>query len=756
MKAALLSFHNAYNYGAALQAYGLQCAVEQLGADCEYINYVNASRRNAYDMAYQFKSALKNRKLLRALKVALGAPFIEKRGRSFDRFYSHYLRKTEKEYHSSAEAASLNGSYDRFIVGSDQVWNPENNGGDTAFLLDFVKDPKKKVSYSSSFGICDIPDEFKERYERLLSDFSCLAVRESQGVDLVRSLTGRKALLVLDPVFLAGRAEWDRLRKHDAWNHKKKYVFFYTNRSTQVEDFLMSGYDMAGLEKHILSSHVTPADFLDPKTRVCTAMTPERFLNEVADAELVVTASFHCLAFALMYHKKVCVLLTGDYGKDERILSLLDIVGLKDRILGINTTMADIDAAIDYDAVDRKLAPYLDSSFDYLRQAVFEGAYRPAEKEEKSEKYFCEDSRCTGCSACAFACPRHAVEMRADAEGFAVPVRDPEKCVDCGICASVCQVRNGKERRRSEQSFFAAVNKDEIRAKSSSGGCFTAISDHVLHSGGVVCAAVMNDDFRVEHGFAYTEEQRDRMRGTFYVQSSMGACFGKIAELLAQNREVLFVGTPCQVDGLKHAVGENEGLITCDIVCHGVPSPLVFERFIDYLRSRGELRSFSFRDKEYGYKGYTVSATFGGKKIGRKLWLNSFNNLFSHNRINRLSCSSCAYCNYDRPGDLTIGDFWGLEKSHSELQDGKGVSLLIANTEKGRELVSQLDGLTLREVKREDTVQNSLKKPAPASDYRHQVMKTVLSGDYAAAARKYGECNLKGLLKEIVRKALNL
>ena len=754
MKIALLSFHNAYNYGAALQAYGLQCAVRQLGFDCEYINYVNETRMHAYDMPHQIGKAIKDKKWVRAVKTLIGTPLIRKRGRCFERFYAKNLSKTEREYHSSWEAKELNSRYDRFVIGSDQVWNPANNGGDMAYLLDFVEDPRKKASYSSSFGIIEVPEEYNENYKTLLADFACLAVREGQGQKIVKQLTGRDAALVLDPVFLAGRSTWDSLRRKDEWEPRRKYLFFYTNRPSQVDDFLMTGYKMAGVERHILSTHLSPAEAVDPKTRVCVSISPERFLNEVAEAEHVITASFHCLAFAIIYHKKFNVLLTGNQGKDERMLSLLSILGLEDRIINTSTGPEDIDREIDYDAVEEKLEKYRAASLDYLEKALLNGSYDQPEKKEEGTGYFCEDKRCTGCSACVSSCPVGAIKMEIDEEGFEVPVRDAESCTDCGRCAEACHILNRKLPEPEGQRFYAAKNTDKVRELSSSGGVFTAVSDAVLDEGGVICAAVMDENYRVRHAFAENKQQRDRMRGTFYVQSSMGDCFGRIAEFLKQGRKVLFVGTPCQVNGLLHVTGRDENLTTCDIICHGVPSPLVFERFIQYLRSKGTLQEFRFRDKEYGYGGYTVSATIDGRKTGKKLWLNSFNNMFSHNMINRLSCSSCAYCNYDRPGDITIGDFWGLEKSHPELTDSKGVSLLVVNTEKGDRLIKDAAGLDLTEVKKEDTIQNSLRKASAASGYRHQAMKTILDGSYKKAARKYGENNIKGLAKEQIRRAL--
>ena len=210
MKVALLSFHNAYNYGAALQAYGLQCAVQQLGVDCEYINYQNSFRKNAYDMKYQLSQAIANKKVINAAKTLVGTPIMAKRAKKFEEFYSKYLRVTKRVYASSEEAKETNVTYDKFIVGSDQVWNFHHNGGDIAYLLDFVDDDSKKISYSSSFGVSSLSPELAGIYGEYLGRFSRLATRESIGTEIIEKVTGRKAHLVLDPVFLAGKEEWEK------------------------------------------------------------------------------------------------------------------------------------------------------------------------------------------------------------------------------------------------------------------------------------------------------------------------------------------------------------------------------------------------------------------------------------------------------------------------------------------------------------------------------------------------------------------
>ena len=194
MKIALMSFHNAANYGASMQAYALEKFLLDNGVDCEYINYVNDTRRHMYSMPFLIMDSLRKKKFSAAVKYAVGSPFLNLRKSRFNRFYKKYLKQTKKVYRSSQEASELNDLYDFFIIGSDQVWALENNGGDMAFLLDFVEDDRKKISYSSSFGLAEIEDKYREQYTKCLSRFHALAVRETVGQKINKELTGRDAV----------------------------------------------------------------------------------------------------------------------------------------------------------------------------------------------------------------------------------------------------------------------------------------------------------------------------------------------------------------------------------------------------------------------------------------------------------------------------------------------------------------------------------------------------------------------------------
>lgn len=368
MKLALLSFHNAANYGAALQAFALQKFLSESGYDCEYINYINQSRAHEYSMSWHIYDCLKRGKLTSAAVFLVGSPFMELRKYRFKKFYKNHLKTTHKIYHNSKEAEELNDKYDKFVVGSDQVWNPICNGYDSAFLLDFVKDRKKRVSYSPSFGMSEIANDLKRDYRENLSNFHSIGVREQKGKELVKELTGREAFVAIDPVMLLTKEQW--LDICEKGNRNERYIFSYTNRDSQIADFFHTGYKLNGRKHYILSRYTRPKDFLNPQTRVKYCMSPQEFVSVIANADLVISASFHCVAMAILLNRPFVAVLTGDAGKDERIVNLLKTVDLGERVQTKDTTTEIIDEPIDWDLVNARLTEVRKMSVDYLRIAL--------------------------------------------------------------------------------------------------------------------------------------------------------------------------------------------------------------------------------------------------------------------------------------------------------------------------------------------------------------------------------------------------
>ena len=238
-------------------------------------------------------------------------------------------------------------------------------------------------------------------------------------------------------------------------------------------------------------------------------------------------------------------------------------------------------------------------------------------------------NNCFGCTACANICPKHAISMEYDENGFKYPKVDKDKCINCGLCKRICPANN-EVKKNDNICVYAAKNKnDNIRRKSTSGGLFTAISNYVLEKKGVVYGSIMNNDFKVVYLRAESKKDIDNMRGSKYVQSDLKETFSSIKKDLEKNLMVLFVGTPCYVQGLKSYLRkEYDNLILCDIVCHGVPSPLIFDEHVNFINKMGKLKKYTFRDKEIGWRGTNVTIEYDTKKESNTVVSDIFSNLY--------------------------------------------------------------------------------------------------------------------------------
>lgn len=381
-------------------------------------------------------------------------------------------------------------------------------------------------------------------------------------------------------------------------------------------------------------------------------------------------------------------------------------------------------------------------------------------------KVFEEKERCSGCTACMNVCPVGAISMIPDEEGFLYPEIDSQKCINCGLCRKICPFHHYYSRTGSFESplVYAVKHADEkVREASTSGGMFTALSDFVLAKKGIVYgAAFSKPDFKVHHIRAETIAERDRMRGSKYVQSEIGMVFPVIKSELEKGRDVLFTGTPCQVAGLKAYLGDTqfEKLILCDLVCHGTPSPLIWTEYIELLQKKHgkKLDDFKLRDKGFGWHRATSKAIFedATSEYNTKL-LQSFLNLFLQHVALRASCHRCPFTNFERTGDVTIGDFWGVEKQKPEFDDDRGVSLVLVNTVKGNSIMEQIKGqLIIRPSSIEECVgpQVHLKRPAEPSPKREAFWKDFHKKGVDFVLKKYGYPTLAVEIKRKIIKPI--
>lgn len=297
---------------------------------------------------------------------------------------------------------------------------------------------------------------------------------------------------------------------------------------------------------------------------------------------------------------------------------------------------------------------------------------------------------CCGCTACMQACINGCISMEHDDEGFVYPVVNEHSCVECGLCDRVCPVKNHKEFETNNQGFIARSMLNN-RINSSSGGVFYLLAQTILQEGGVVCGAVYNEKNLVNHVIIDNVKSIAPLLGSKYIQSDLDGIFVKIKEYLKNGRKVLFSGTACQVAGLKgFLIKEYDNLFTIDVLCHGVPSPGVWLKYVQYIENKEKkiLEHVNFRDKTTGWHDYSILHKFDDGDYFREYASeNSFMKLFLSDYILRPSCYDCKFKNISRISDITIGDAWGIEKWKPELDDNNGTSVIIVHSKKGKEFL---------------------------------------------------------------------
>lgn len=306
------------------------------------------------------------------------------------------------------------------------------------------------------------------------------------------------------------------------------------------------------------------------------------------------------------------------------------------------------------------------------------------------------DQHCCGCGECYTICPVKAINMQLNSQGFYYPVVDSEKCVNCSKCTTHCSFNNGSAKSESYLPInsYALKHKDEdIRAASRSGGVFTALSNIILDMGGVIYGCELQDCRKAIHTRATTKEQRDGFRGSKYIQSETYHIFEEVKNDVKNGLWVLFSGTSCQVNAVKDFCKDLDcsKLLLVDIVCHGVPSPMVWNDYLKYIekKQKKKILSVDFRDKQkFGWTAHNETVVFqDGSDYSDK----TFRTLFYSHLILREDCFKCPYRSLNRISDITIADCWGITEHYPEFDDDKGVSLVLINTDKGQATYNRMN-----------------------------------------------------------------
>ncbi len=378
-----------------------------------------------------------------------------------------------------------------------------------------------------------------------------------------------------------------------------------------------------------------------------------------------------------------------------------------------------------------------------------------------------DKKNCTGCYACLNTCPQSCITMKDDFEGFWYPVVDYNKCINCGLCENVCPVMH-KTQENNEPRAYACINKNEIiRLESSSGGIFTLVAEHVIDNNGVVFGASFDKGFTVVHSYVESKEDLEKFRGSKYVQSKIGDAYKQAELFLREGKQVLFSGTPCQVAGLKSFLQrEYDNLLCIDVVCHGVPSPKVWERYISYHenRSGASVKRIAFRRKDNGWKRYSISLSFNNdteyiETFDGDLYMRAF----LKNVCLRPSCYACNFKTLHRQSDITLADFWGIENLLPEIDDDKGTSLVFINSARGESVFKRIkDKILYKEVDINKAVEYNLSaiKSVEKNPKRDKFFKELDRVPFDELVKKYCsdrilvrvKRNLKAAVRSVLKK----
>lgn len=357
---------------------------------------------------------------------------------------------------------------------------------------------------------------------------------------------------------------------------------------------------------------------------------------------------------------------------------------------------------------------------------------------------------CCGCRACEQICPTNCIDMKVDEEGFLYPIIDKDKCIKCEMCEKVCPIRDGGYSNinafKSPEVCAAYHKDDEVLYKSTSGGAFTAIAQAFCVENYVIFGAGFDEYQVVRHFYITDKKDLDMFRGSKYVQSDIGYSFNKVKSFLKEGKNVLFTGNPCQVAGLKSFLKKDyENLLCVDFVCHGVPSPKVFEQYKNYLEQKykSKVTSINFRDKnKKNWKLPYMTIYFeNGTKVNDVHSDNIFILGFYNSYYIRPVCHNCPFTKTPRVSDITIADFWGIEEISPQFANDKGTSLILINTNKGREVFKNMKQYLTYEsadLKQAIRFNPQLCRPSQNNQMRKSFMRDFSNGmNFNDIKRKY-------------------
>lgn len=678
MKLGIMTWVHYRNYGTALQVTALSETLRNIGADPYVIDYTPCGFfRSIPD--YSLSGIIRK---FRKRNSFNGQFFLnEEKEQLFDNFIKRYLKFTEK-CDDLSDLENLNRYYDGFVCGSDQIWSPLVFN--PHYFLDFIKDSNKKIAYSPSFGMKSIDDDYvKYETKKLLADFKHLSVREEEGKKIIESLTTKIADVVLDPTLLLTKHQWETLLDLKS-REEKPYMFVY-----------MLGYDKKHWEEIYkiatqlnLEVKVIPVYDEDLNRPGCVdfAVGPNEFLDLLYNATYICTDSFHGLAFSVNFKKNFTVFKrfknNDTKNQNSRVMNLLEALGLEERLFEEGYTLQKIN----YDKIENTVEELRKKSIEYLKNAIY--SLNKIE-EVKTKNIYTYNSLCCGCGSCKEVCPVSAINIKMNEQGFYQSFVDDKLCVNCGKCISVCPVQQRKEATAIKECHLYSYkdNDDEVLLKSSSGGAAYRMSQLLINKGFSIAGCTFNSETqKAEHILVDNKDDLCLFQNSKYMQSD----FSKVLEQIRTcNNPVAVFGTPCQIAGAKKLFSDRRDILYIDLICHGVPSYHLYDKYKQKLNMEYGLNphktSVIFRYKPMGWRHIHLHSSDGEKSCCFSQKKDDYFRMFEVGNCYMKSCYECRYRKFTC-ADIRLGDYWGPKFS----DDNTGVSMVLYATKNGESVVEEL------------------------------------------------------------------
>lgn len=668
----IVTFHRSYNYGAVLQAYALQEYIKSLGYSVGVYDGVKETIAKVGGIKGKILKVIK--------KTNKKANFIKE--------------KKYKEFVETELCINKDFDSDVFVAGSDQVWNAMGKM-DANYFLRFVKNDALKISYAASMGVDKIPKEREKIFRDYIRDFDFISVREEGAKECIGKICDKDIEVHVDPTLLLRAQQWQGVMEPVS-GLPEKYTFVYLlhvpknvnkllkwlKKQTKTEIVLVDGQGIiqgvgCKLIKHDIALH---------------DIGPKQFLYLIANAESVVTSSFHGTALSIIFNKEFYSIINPK--SPSRIGNLLNLLGLQS-VSEFDTMFNRFDKN-DWEKVENILNAERERSYNYINSVI----ERCNQKQNNSLGNVARLSDfCTGCGACENVCPTNCIQMVLNDKGFYQPKIKEKLCINCGKCYNTCY-QNKRQGYIKKKSWYG-YNKDEnVLYNSTSGGVFSSIATKMLENNGVVFGAVYSEDFKDVIFKSTDEVSLEEMRKSKYVVSYLDGIYKKIEKVFDKGQKALFCGTPCQVAALKsYFCGKCDNLVTVDFVCGGLSSLSFWREHLSRLESKykSKVTSVDFRSKKKGWGKCLLEIQF---ENGKKYIVREYNDIYYKLFVSHISTREvCLFCGFhdSHCSDITIADFWGYR--NAKLNNvNKGVSLIMANTQKGIEYVEKLDGIELVQI----------------------------------------------------------